>query len=1435
MAGIQYAITADNSNFLRRLQECENGVRNTSRQMKRSGMSIEDMFTQLSRAAAGFGAAFSAQEFVQKVAQVRGEFQQLEVAFNTMLGSQDKASALMSQLVDTAAHTPFDLKGIADGAKQLLAYGMASDEVNDTLVRLGNIASGLSLNLNDLVWLYGTTMTQGRLYAQDYRQFVSRGIPLTEELAKQFGVTKDEVAGLVTEGKVGFPEVQKAIQSLTGEGGKFYNLMEEQSKTITGQISNLGDAVDMMFNEIGKSSEGAIGTVLSVAKTLIENWEQVGKIILVVAAAFGTYKAALLAVWAANRIAAIAKSVGAFISLARSITSAKDAMLLFNMATKANPIGLIISLIATAATAFLAFKGSVEEAAETSDKFGESLGKATGRVDTLFDVIDATSKGSKAQKDAISDLVGVYDEYGIKIDKEGDVLGQINDKRETLIALIKQEAIERQKANLIQSYDDARESELKSLSDALSGDDGLKGLDIANSKVIALAIAFKEMAASSADEMSKLSNKVSISSEEIAKQLGLTAFDLKQAGFADISGATGNWAYDKISERQVAQLKLIKEMADEAGVSFSDMYDAMGEKVIDTTNSIVELNTAQHEVVEESHKLSPSFDSAAYRASLAAKSVDELRKYIADIMRNYNDNNIRFSITVDESDIPDWMKGFSSGKSKNLAEYYMSEFRRMEAIGAEYLKIGGQVLSREDVGKRGLLYSEQASVAQESEKRQQKEADKTAAKQQKAAERARKQREREAEERKKTAEKLNEELRALEQRNIDDEIDLLQDGSKKRLREIENDYNKQRAAIDKQEKQWVAGNKKAGRTGLLDTGLTLEQTTALAKARTNAELEYQQGRQKIEQEDAERQRQAMDDYLKEYGTYQEKRLAITSDYNDRIQKAETEGERLSLGKERDNELKELDFSEFKTQISFADVFGDLGNLSSEALSKLKKQLSEYINKAASELKPEDLKELQDAFSKIEIEEIDRNPFKGLKTSLDSFRTSQDAVEKAQKELNIVMNGGEVVTGFYMDDNKQLHNTLLTVAQAEKNLSDAQSDRQKNLEKLGKTVNDIGAKGGQLVNSGQEIVGMLENFGVEVPDAVKGTLDGLGQMMSGLESMDITKPFSLITGAIKTIAGFGNMVASWFNGDNKREKRIQELQEQVDALDKSYEQLGKSIDNAYSKDASKLIEQQNRMLEQQRVLVQQQMAEEEAKKKTDDDRIKEYQERLNDINEQLEENKQKAEDAIFGEDLKTSIENFASAYADAWTSGEDRATSARDTVKKLMQSMVTESIKSALQSSKAMEAIRTKLKQFYTDNVLSGWEQDYIYKMADDLQKELDRQFGWADGLMQGDSEQQSASSRGFETMSQDTAEELNGRFTALQETGINVRDSIVSAVALLQSMSAVSVSGNAALGEIRNLMIYMSANVEDIAAYAKKIYTEFGTKIDAMNRNIQAI
>lgn len=304
---LSFAAFFDDSELRAGAQRAQAELRGIGTAAEAEVLKMDGLMGKLAASAAGLFAVDKIKDFVSQLALVRGEYQQLEVAFETMLGSKSKADALMGQLIDTAATTPFEMSEVAEASKMLLAYGMEGDKVNETLIRLGDIAAGLSMPLKDLAFLYGTTMVQGRLYTQDLNQFLGRGIPLADELAKQFGKNKSEVKKLVEEGKIGFPEVQKAIEALTGEGSKFGGLMDKQSKTISGQMSNIEDAWEQMFNEIGKSQEGNISGVLDITGKLIENWRTIGKVVLTAAAAIGAYKAAVVTLAAIHKVSETGK------------------------------------------------------------------------------------------------------------------------------------------------------------------------------------------------------------------------------------------------------------------------------------------------------------------------------------------------------------------------------------------------------------------------------------------------------------------------------------------------------------------------------------------------------------------------------------------------------------------------------------------------------------------------------------------------------------------------------------------------------------------------------------------------------------------------------------------------------------------------------------------------------------------------------------------------------------------------------------------------------------------------------------------------------------------------------------------------------------------------------------------------------------------------
>ena len=541
--------------------------------------------------------------------------------------------------------------------------------------------------------------------------------------------------------------------------------------------------------------------------------------------------------------------------------------------------------------------------------------------------------------------------------------------------------------------------------------------------------------------------------------------------------------------------------------------------------------------------------------------------------------------------------------------------------------------------------------------------------------------------------KLQKELLSLRRQNQQSEIDLMKEGSDKKIAQLNLDYDRELDIIRAREKEWreAQGGK-----------LTKKQTIEIRMAKVNAGAKLGNATSDVIHEQIEAEERAMNEYLKEYGSYLEKRQAITELYNEKIAKATTEGERLSLAEGMKKELADVENEAQKSTSIITRLFDDMSKKNITSIRAIADEAEKFLSFLE---KGEYSSDNSFGITKEQFDVLRKSPdqLKAIKDEIANVRREADQMETS---FNKVSNGlKKVFTS--ESDAKKLKEGLAEIEEGMNEIMQAGQFLSDTFSKLGDSFGGV-------------FGGIAEGFSV--------AMDTVSSAMSGAKAGSMFGPLGASAGAaIGVVTSLAGAIAKIH--DKKNEKRIQRLQDQIDTLDKSYGKLEKSIEKAYSKDASKMIEQNNKLLEQQKILIQQQIREEQDKKKTDDSRIKEWQEQIEEINDVIAENKEKAKDAIFGEDLKSAIDNFANAQAEAWASGEDRAESAKDTVKKMMRQMVTESIKAATESSGAMEKIRDKLKEFYADNVLSGWEQDYIYNMAEELQKEIDRQFGWADSLM----------------------------------------------------------------------------------------------------------
>lgn len=413
-------------------------------------------------------------------------------------------------------------------------------------------------------------------------------------------------------------------------------------------------------------------------------------------------------------------------------------------------------------------------------------------------------------------------------------------------------------------------------------------------------------------------------------------------------------------------------------------------------------------------------------------------------------------------------------------------------------------------------------------------------------------------------------------------IQIMQEGIAKRMALAKQEYDDSIADIDKQERDTLAKMDKARKQG---DNIPQSQYDAVKESAKNnrvlAEQVYNEQIYQIEQEYRDKATQSLIDYNKQYGTYQEKRLAIAMDYARKIAAAETEGEADVLTRERDDKLASLDFEEMKKGMDWDKIFGDLDRVSTDTLESLRKKLKEYLEGIGDDISPESFKEVMDAFKEIDSELADRSPFEAMKKGYENYKSAMEEVRTAQNLLQQAQVGGSVIVEEYDEATGTLTRKLVTQAEAEERLRAAQDKRYSAQKNLTEAANSIGQKGMAIVDAGNDIVDMLGNLGVKVPEAVSETLNGVSQVMSGLESIDLTNPFSAISGVTKVLTGVGNTIAGLFGFGGADYSGYENLKSKYEGLIDIWDDLiskkQEYIDINYGAEAQKAAEEAKKLV------------------------------------------------------------------------------------------------------------------------------------------------------------------------------------------------------------------------------------------------------------------
>ena len=1275
---------------------------------------------------------------LNSIVQTRGQFQQLEIAFETILGSGSKAKALMNQLVDTAARTPFDLMGVASSAKQLLAYGIAAEDVNDTLVRLGNIASGLSIPLQDIAYLYGTTMTQGRLYAQDLNQFTGRGIPMVKELAKILGVAESQVKTLVSEGKVGFPEVQQVIQNLTNEGGMFFNLMEKQSKSLTGMIANLGDAWDSALNKLGEDNQDVFAAGISGATYLVEHLDDILRIVKAITVAYGSYKAAIVL----NTLAT--KGYTGVAILDNTVRQAKIALLkLETVATKgvtaatkalwatmkANPVGWIISLLGAALSVLTLFGKKEEEITEdqvglanATKRAGEEFATQASKVDALQKILNDSNQTYSERIKALKELKEIVPGYNAELTQEGEIISN-NTKaiQDYLTKLEKQIKLKAAQEELEAAYREKRLKEKEIIQKQSAYDTASAQVpDVAYGDAGANYQLYMLRQAGKAEKQLKQAQReltgINKTIEELNQEINTTSLSLD-----DSTGTTKTYT-EQVQETKIQIASLTKELEDLRSGKVTK--DNLAQEIEDKTR---ELNTAKKNLElltgEKTGTASTSDQYSQKRLEAEIKLEEDRisvmedgyakRKALLDLQHKKN----LAQIDKEEKELAEARKKAGKGglsatekagfqERRNLEdqsyekantdlfdeeisyrkEQYQLYFRWVKAMGADVAN-----KQFEDLLKGGASYSQW----------------------------------------------IDQEIAKLEQKKAQDPGSFSA-GDQENLFSLNiqrDEINGVRSAMDLfNESVSQSVGQAATLAAKIEAIAKAKDDLANGKFKLGADetLEAQNQLDTMEREAQQELNQAV---LNDFKSYEEKKSEIVANYAAMrlTDVAQNNAELLArINKGEADALSAINAEQLQASTDWKNLFQNLDSLTAGEIQKLITSIENAMASADLKLSPVDYQALMDSLNKAKEKVVELNPFRALGSAFDSYIKACKKLKRAEQD-NL---SPEQITAL------------------EKQVKTSAQQMTASIQSINQVVGAVGDSMASLASSFG--AGDLADTIGGVTDALAGageTAMGVGKIMSGDLIGGIT---SVIGGITSVITAFNKM------HDARKEKQIKKLQEQVDQLASAYDDLGDAIGRAYSTDKASMLEQQNENLEQQNEKIRQQIQAEKDKKDTDWERIKEWEQQIADNEKQIAENtKYNIIDAINGTDIMSAIDDLSAAYADAWAAGETAAGKSANSVKNMIRTAIIEQLKNKLKPE--VEKFMTYLATAMEDGVISEAEERMLEQMEEDMENISDNYLSKNEKWMRDDKEEDSEDplTGAVRSMSEETGGVIAGRLNAI--------------------------------------------------------------------------
>lgn len=1381
MAGVKFDIEGDESGFVGAARRAENAAKDMSRSVANEGKALDDMFKKIAGGVATMAAGLSATALTKKIFDIRSEFQQLEVAFSTMLKSEEKANKLMKDATEFAATTPFDLKGVAAGIKQNLAYGASVDTVIDEMRMLGDVAAGVSMPLNDLVYLYGTLRTSGRVATIDIRQFAGRGIPIYEELAKVLGVAKNEVAGLVTAGKVGFADVEKAFKNMTSAGGMFNNLMANQSKTLRGQFSNLQDNIEMMFNEIGQSTQGVMADAIGFAGKLVENYKEVGRALSVLVAAYGTYKAGLIAVAAVEKVQTTAKAVKHFLELTKTMKMATAAQTAFNNAALANPYVLAAAALATLVAGVIAFtkhkKAEVEAQKEASREVAEEVNEVNTLAAKLKDANTAEGERVKALerlKEIAPDVVDGIDTEAESLENLNLKLEEYNTLKGLEIALkVSGEYIDF--TETIQSLNDAKaEMEQKKGEITLLWTDlsskikqAIESGDVSKELTDYFESFMYDPNVDFAEKIQKVRNAevqsgINFSNKD-DKFLREIFFDTRK-DIVDYSTTLNNLTVLETNYTNAVE-DLRKRIHDSVAMVYTDAEEAKkAEETLLVALGLEKAKTTGGGSTSDEKALTEKQKAEAYKRQQAEiKAAESLAKMKRDL-------NAKVAKADIDSMEEAYVKTMATLKYNLQQEQNAIEDQKKALLKSKKDEALKSWLAEDPEGRKEYQFQYTAELTPEEEAvfaamgvAAQREFDK-------GREKASKQFAKEA---------------ALTMRQY--EIDAMASGAAKdnAQRRLDNerelhDLEMQRAAYIEAAKavHILAEEKKMA----ADPKYVMQAFDADA---ANASFDKIVANTQARQGEDEQQR--LNDLILQYGSYEEKKKVIQEKYA-KERSGVSAKERELLIKAEAEELYNLEQQYRKTASAIQDLFGNLEKKSSSELNAIADKGAsalEYI-KTGTWSEDNEFGLSEEAFNEIKA---DPSKLLDIANAIEQIRRQADDLEGPLKRIS---------EGF-----KELFESQKGTQAFENAFSKISSGFSDVSNAFGFVSDSLGSMGEALGNEGL----------TKAAEGINSALNVAGQTMEGAQAGAAFGPWGAAIGAVVGLAS--SLVTEISKAkDAVHQAEIDRLAEEVEKIDADYESLGKSIEKAYSVDASDLIKQQNELLEQKKENLELMIAEEEAKKNVDSEQVNAWKDAINEIDATIEANAEKAQDAITGISFDSFRDNFLSSLMDMESGTEEFASSIEETIREAMyNALIADKYQSQLESlyDDLAEAVESgsaseiaKVKAQIND----------LYGKMEDEARLIDERIGYDAGSSR------SATSKGIAQASQSSVDELNGRMTAIQSHTFSINQHLASVVAInaqiLGRVSSIDAKASR-LEEIERNLTNMRSDISDMLTRGIKV------------------